>query len=87
MPLEVVTPMGVVYSAEVFGFSVQAWDGSLGVRPRHAPLVTALADRGTLTIRDGSGRHRLSVEGGFLRVMPSGATGDGGPQHPDQRLG
>lgn len=66
MPLhvQVVSPERIVFEGDVDSVRAPAFDGDLGILPRHAPMVTLL---GTGTLRLGS--HRFSVRGGVLQVV------------------
>jgi len=44
-----------------------AWNGLLGILPRHAPML-ALLGKGPLTVRAPEGDRRFTVAGGFLQV-------------------
>src|SRR5688572_28847346 len=44
-------------------------DGSLGILPRHAPLITTLA-AGELRVKKGSREESIIVFGGFMEVTP-----------------
>ena len=44
-----------------------AFDGQVGILPRHAPFLTLLGN-GRLTVRAGGVTHRFEVSGGFLQV-------------------
>jgi F-type H+-transporting ATPase subunit epsilon len=64
----VVSPAGPVYSGEARWLAVGAWDGQLGIWPRHTVLVAALGV-GLLRIGHPDGRvDRFAVSGGFVRV-------------------
>ena len=45
-----------------------AFDGEVGILPRHAPMMTLLG-KGTLRIGSGASAVRFAVEGGFLQVV------------------
>lgn len=71
--LEIVTPVGPVYSGEVVSLIAPGSEGYLGVLAHHAPLLTALR-AGTLTLREPNGaqsEHRIT--GGFLEVSKNHA--------------
>ena len=44
-------------------------DGSLGILPHHAPLISIL-DAGELRIKKDGGERSIIVFGGFIEVMP-----------------
>ena len=70
MRLRVLTPNEVVLEEEVVHVTVEELMGSLGVRPGHAPLVTALV-QSILTARLPGGRERyVAVNGGVMLVNP-----------------
>ena len=62
--VSVVSPERVVFEGDVDAVRAPAFDGDLGILPRHAPMVTLL---GTGVLRLGS--HRFSVRGGVLQVV------------------
>jgi F-type H+-transporting ATPase subunit epsilon len=66
MPLhvQVVSPERVVFEGDVESVRAPAFDGDLGILPRHAPMVTLL---GTGTLRLGS--RQFTVHGGVLQVV------------------
>ena len=45
-------------------------DGTLGILPHHAPLITTLA-QGELRVKKGDTEQSLVVFGGFMEVTPS----------------
>jgi F-type H+-transporting ATPase subunit epsilon len=45
-----------------------AFDGEVGILPRHAPFMTLLGD-GVLVVRTEGGERRFHVRGGFLQVV------------------
>ena len=45
-----------------------AFDGEVGILPRHAPFMTLLGE-GTLVVRQGDSARRFTVRGGFLQVV------------------
>src|SRR5579884_2028490 len=70
MPLtvEVVTGERVVYQADDADLVVAPGaDGTLGILPRHAPLISVLA-AGELRVRRGTQEEHLAVFGGFIEV-------------------
>ena len=71
--LDIVTPEKNVYSADVYYFHIPTTSGTIGVYPRHMPIVTGL-DISEISIDDGSGtKESLFVGGGFLEVDGSKA--------------
>jgi F-type H+-transporting ATPase subunit epsilon len=67
--LEVVSPDGLVFEGDVAMVVVPAFDGEIGVLPRHAPLVAQLAI-GELRVRTLSNETiSLAVADGFVKVQ------------------
>jgi F-type H+-transporting ATPase subunit epsilon len=67
--VDVVSPEAILYHGSATGVIVPAYDGLLGILPRHAPML-ALLGRGPLTIRGADGgERRFTVAGGFVQVM------------------
>lgn len=68
--LEVLTRERTVLSVQAEEIIAPGVDGYLGVRPGHAPLITAL-DIGILYVRPVNGEEEtLAVSGGFMEVRP-----------------
>jgi F-type H+-transporting ATPase subunit epsilon len=67
MAVEIVSPEAVLYQGHATSIQVPAYDGLIGILPRHAPLL-ALLGRGTLTLKASSGERRFTVGGGFVQV-------------------
>lgn len=68
MKLHVLTPAGVVFEGSVRSLVAPAWDGRVGVLPRHAPFLTLLGE-GPLAIRTDTGEGReFGVSGGVMKV-------------------
>ncbi len=66
--VEIVTGERVVYTEEdVDRVVAPGIDGSLGILPRHAPLVTMLS-AGELRVKKGGAEEALIVFGGFMEV-------------------
>lgn len=68
MRVSVISPDAAVFDGEADSLTVPAWDGQVGILPRHAPMMTLLG-RGTLQVRQGAVTRRFTVEGGFLQVV------------------
>jgi len=66
----VVSPARPLHRGEASFVVVPAWDGQLGVAPRHAELVAALGIGALRVDRPGKGGapERFAVNGGFLKV-------------------
>ena len=67
LTLRVITPERIALDQSVGSVRVPAVDGSLGILPRHAPLVAAL-DVGILRYRVGGKESVLFVSGGFAEM-------------------
>jgi F-type H+-transporting ATPase subunit epsilon len=68
--LRIVTPDRVLIDRKVRAVSFQGIDGSYGILPHHAPLVTAIANTGTVAITETDGaRLNLFVSDGFAQVQ------------------
>lgn len=68
MRVTVIAPERGVYEADADSLVAPAFDGEVGVLPRHAPFMTLLGE-GPLTIRQEGTVHRFHVRGGFLQVV------------------
>ena len=71
--LEVATPTRLVVSGEVDEVVVPGSEGSFGVLPGHAPLLS-LVGTGEVVYRSGRDEHYLAVSGGFAEVGPTHVT-------------
>ncbi len=67
MTVSVVSPERVLFEGEAKSVVVPAYDGLMGILPRHAPLL-ALLGKGVLKVRAGGGEQRFTVAGGFVQV-------------------
>jgi F-type H+-transporting ATPase subunit epsilon len=68
LTLRVITPERIAIDVPVESVRLPGVDGSIGVLPRHAPMIAAL-DVGVLTYRKpGGGEGALFVGGGFAEV-------------------
>ena len=68
MRLTVISPERAVFDGDVDAVVAPAYDGEVGILPRHAPFMTLLGS-GRLTIRSGGETRTVWVEGGFLQVV------------------
>jgi len=64
----VISPEASTFDGEAISVVAPAFDGEVGILPRHAPFMTLLGD-GSLVIRTGGGEQRFKVSGGFLQVV------------------
>ena len=72
MHVTVVSPEQAVFDGAADAVVAPAYDGQVGILPRHAPFLTLLGT-GVLQVRQGSASSRFRVAGGFLQVV-GGAT-------------
>ncbi len=69
--VEIVTGERVVYTEDDVDMVVApGTDGSLGILPRHAPLIITLS-AGELRVKKGGREQSLVVFGGFMEVTPT----------------
>jgi len=68
MKLEIVTPNGVIYDAEVKQVTLPGAEGEFGVLPKHATLVSLL-ETGVIVIetKDGS-EIAVAIDSGYVKV-------------------
>ena len=71
--LEVATPTRLVISGEADEVVVPGAEGSFGVLPGHAALLS-LVGTGEVMFRTGREEHYLAVSGGFAEVGPGQVT-------------
>ena len=68
MILEIVTTEETIYSGEADIVIAPGVEGQLGILPRHAPLLTAVAN-GVVVARKGTAEEPIPVTWGFLEVV------------------
>lgn len=68
MRVVVVTPERALYDGEATSVVAPAYDGLVGILPRHAPFLSLLGT-GALSVRAADGEHRFRVAGGFVQVV------------------
>lgn len=68
MHVTVISPEAAIFDGEADAVIAPAYDGSLGVLSRHAPMMTLLGE-GELSVRQGGSTRRFQVRGGFLQVV------------------
>ena len=68
MQVTVIAPDRAVFEGDADSLVVPAYDGLVGIEPRHAPFMTLLGE-GRLTIKQGDDVRTFSVQGGFLQVI------------------
>jgi F-type H+-transporting ATPase subunit epsilon len=71
--VNVVTPDGPVYDADVEMVSVKAQSGELGILPGHIPMVAPL-QIGAVRLKTSKTTELVAVSGGFLEVRPDKVT-------------
>lgn len=71
--IELVSPERVLLSGEATEVIVPGVEGDFTVLEGHAPVISALRP-GILDIRQGSGRRRIYLRGGFAEVDPAQLT-------------
>ena len=72
--VRVVSPVKTVYEGEASSVVAPAWDGKVGILPRHAPMITLLG-AGVLSIDlVGGGSRAIHVAGGALQVLDDEVT-------------
>ncbi len=69
MELEIATPERLLVREQVTEVQVPGKDGYLGILPGHAALL-GLLGIGFLSYQAGTRRRYLTVQGGFLEVLP-----------------
>lgn len=68
--LRIVTPDRTIVDRKVAGVTFQGVDGSYGILPHHAPLMTAIATAGTARVKELDGKtNELFISDGFAQVQ------------------
>lgn len=67
MRVTVISPEVAIFDGDADSLTVPTYDGSIGVLPRHAPLM-ALLGAGELAVHRGEVTDRYQVRGGFVQV-------------------
>ena len=67
LKLRIITPERVVFDEDVEAVTATAWDGEIGILPRHAPMI-ALLGIGEFRARLGGKYQYFAVHEGFLHV-------------------
>ena len=68
MKLEIVTPTGVIFDAEVKQVTLPGTEGEFGVLPKHATLVSLL-DTGVIVINKADGSElAVAINSGYVKV-------------------
>ena len=77
MPLhfELVTPVKLVRSEEVYMVVVPGGDGDFGVLEGHAPVMSTIRDGALMVYKsEGATPEEIRIEGGFAEVGAKGLT-------------
>ncbi len=68
LKLEIVTPHGLIYDADVAQVTLPGKEGEFGVLPEHAALVSLL-DAGVIMIDAGNRKEiNVAINGGYVKV-------------------
>lgn len=68
MRVTVLSPERTVFDGDAEAVVAPAFDGEVGILPRHAPFLTLLGE-GRLVVRAAGGARTVRVRGGFLQVL------------------
>ena len=68
MRVTVISPEAAIFDGDADAVTAPAYDGQVGILPRHAPYMTLLG-KGILTVRAAGATHSFTVEGGFLQAV------------------
>ena len=68
MRVSLVSPESILFEGEATAVVAPAYDGLVGILPRHAPFMTLLGE-GDLVVRQAGSDRRFRVTGGFLQVV------------------
>ena len=68
MRVTVISPESAIFDGDADAVTAPAYDGQVGILPRHAPFMTLLG-RGPLVVTVGGTSHRFTVNGGFLQTI------------------
>ena len=68
LTVSVISPERVLFEGTVDSLVAPAYDGEVGILPKHAPMMTLLG-KGELRLGQGGSAGRFRVEGVFLQVL------------------
>ena len=68
MHVTVISPERAVFDGPADAVVAPAFDGQVGILPRHAPFMTLLGS-GEMTVQTGGTAARFRLSGGFLQVV------------------
>lgn len=66
--VSVISPERVLFEGTVDRLVAPAFDGEVGILPRHAPMM-ALLGKGELRLGEEGRAGKFNIEGGFLQVL------------------
>jgi F-type H+-transporting ATPase subunit epsilon len=66
--VKVVTPDASYFDGAADSVTLPAWDGEIGILPKHAPLIARLG-HGVARVAEGGNTTRVAVYGGFVKVQ------------------
>jgi F-type H+-transporting ATPase subunit epsilon len=67
MRVTIISPEKSIFDGESTAVVAPAYDGEVGILPRHAPFLTLLGE-GTVKVRQDQTTQEFRVRGGFLKV-------------------
>jgi F-type H+-transporting ATPase subunit epsilon len=67
MRVTVIAPDRPIFDGDAEAVTAPAFDGRVGILPRHAPFLTLLGE-GRLSVRVAGATQNFRVRGGFLQV-------------------
>jgi F-type H+-transporting ATPase subunit epsilon len=71
---ELVSPERLLFSGDVVEVDIPGTEGDMGILPGHAPVLSTLRPGVVTVTKEGGGKERIFVRGGFAEVNPQGLT-------------
>jgi F-type H+-transporting ATPase subunit epsilon len=68
MRVSLISPESILFEGDASAVVAPAYDGLVGILPRHAPFI-ALLGEGDLVVREAASERRFRVAGGFIQVV------------------
>jgi len=68
MRVTVISPEAAIFDGEADAVTAPAYDGQVGILPRHAPFMTLLGE-GPLLVTTAGTTLKFKVRGGFLQAV------------------
>jgi len=68
LTVSVISPERILFEGTVDSLVAPAFDGEVGILPKHAPMMTLLG-KGQLRLGQGGSAGSFYIEGGFLQVL------------------